>query len=80
MYVCEGSNYQPFTCCLLIRLTYLPTYLQLLAEALEGPVGWLLTDEGVWEVVQTCFVNRNEVAHSRMLCHAAEEVGRYVGM
>jgi hypothetical protein len=24
-------------------------------------------------VVQTCFVNRNEVAHSRMLCHAAEQ-------
>jgi len=49
--------------------------IELLAEALEDPgVGSLLEDESVWEVVQTCFVNRNEVAHSRQLCHAAEQV------
>ena len=49
--------------------------IELLAEALEDPgVGPLLEDESVWEVVQTCFVNRNEVAHSRQLCHAAEQV------
>ncbi|KAM3570707.1 hypothetical protein VYU27_007231 [Nannochloropsis oceanica] len=48
--------------------------IELLAEALEDPgVGSLLEDESVWEVVQTCFVNRNEVAHSRQLCHAAEQ-------
>lgn len=39
---------------------------------MDGPAGPLLTDGAVWEVVQTCFINRNEVAHSRMLCHAAE--------
>ena len=51
--------------------------IELLAKALEDPgVGPLLEDESVWEVVQTCFVNRNEVAHSRQLCHAAEQVER----
>ena len=49
--------------------------IELLAEALEDPgVGSLLEDESVWEVVQTCFVNRNEIAHSRQLCHTAEQV------
>ena len=52
--------------------------IELLAEAMEGKVGALLEDESVWEVVQTCFVNRNEVAHSKQLCHAAEQVGRWV--
>lgn len=34
---------------------------QLLVEVLESRVGDLLTDESVWEVVYTCFINRNEV-------------------
>lgn len=46
---------------------------QLLTSALEGRMGALLSDETVWEMVQTCFVNRNEIAHSRQLCHAAEQ-------
>lgn len=60
MYISPTPKYTP------------PTKIQLLAEAVDGPAGPLLTDGAVWEVVQTCFINRNEVAHSRMLCHAAE--------
>jgi hypothetical protein len=38
-----------------------PLCAQLLVEVVEHKVGDLLTDESVWEVVYTCFINRNEV-------------------
>lgn len=47
--------------------------IEVLQSSVCGSSGHLLGDEEVWESVQTCFVNRNQVVHSWTLCHKAEQ-------
>jgi len=47
--------------------------LRVLVAALQCPVGMLLTDTAIWEMVNICFINCNELVHTPMLCHSAEE-------
>eukprot|EP00618_Florenciella_parvula_P019543 CAMPEP_0119511990 /NCGR_PEP_ID=MMETSP1344-20130328/30490_1 /TAXON_ID=236787 /ORGANISM="Florenciella parvula, Strain CCMP2471" /LENGTH=211 /DNA_ID=CAMNT_0007549055 /DNA_START=62 /DNA_END=694 /DNA_ORIENTATION=+ len=46
--------------------------IEVLQSSVCGSSGHLLGDESVWDSVQTCFVNRNQVVHSWTLCHRAE--------